>query len=423
MRFFGKAHLPSFPRSPEPKSPEHFLWRMAKIYGALMAFLFLVALPYSFWWLYASGDVALERACERQGREFAIFGSGVSQDFVDYKLNLYREVRPTIVALGSSRVMQFRSHVFDKKFLNMGGVAGNLPVLRSTLDAMLMIHKPEAIILGLDFWWFTPKWNPDPFKEEPPTSGSYTYGIDSLQKPWAWILQGKLSLRDFFAPLAGLIGAGFRENRFGIMAQQTDDGFGSDGSWYYTAEITGQKKPFDYQFQDTLTQVHAGIKAFSHFPEAKTPSERHLDAFAEIYCRLQARGIRTYVFIAPLADRVYRTMREMEDAYPHLFTLANSLRARGINVIDLSDPRKLGSGECEFVDGFHGGEVTYLRILRSLTDHWSSLLGYVNQTRLNKSISEWQNHAMIYDERVTKLLEQDFMDFDCKKRSALSQKP
>lgn len=62
--------------------------------------------------------------------------------------------------------MQFRAY-FRKPFLNVGGTAGNPPVLRLTIDAMLQIHKPEAVIIGLDFWWFMPQWNADPFKEEP----------------------------------------------------------------------------------------------------------------------------------------------------------------------------------------------------------------------------------------------------------------
>ena len=66
----------------------------------------------------------MERAVEAQAEgEFALFGSGVSQDFVDYKLRLYAAVRPDITAVGSSRVMQFRAAYFRKPFLNMGGAA------------------------------------------------------------------------------------------------------------------------------------------------------------------------------------------------------------------------------------------------------------------------------------------------------------
>lgn len=383
---------------------------------ALLGAVLLV--PYTCWWLYESGDMAVERAVAAQSQGgFALFGSGMSQDFVDYKLQLYTAVRPDIATVGSSRVMQFRAAYFRRPFLNMGGVAGNLATLRSTLDAMLRLHKPQAVILGLDFWWFMPQWEAHPFKETPPTSGSYNYGFESLKKPWSWLLDGKISLTELAAPLLAPLGQGFRAGRYGIMAQQTDDGFAPDGSWHYTAEVTGQKRPFDYQFSDTLSQVRHGIKAFYRArPNQQAPSPEHLDAFAEIHCRLRARGIQTFVFIAPLSLRVLTAMREHEEGYAHLFALREALLARGIDVLDFTDPRSLASGDCEFIDGFHGGEVTYARLLRAMADRWPALLSYVNMERLNAAIRDWQGHATAPDERVTGLPETDFMRFGCPKR-------
>ncbi|SDF88622.1 hypothetical protein [Desulfovibrio legallii] len=400
-----------------------FLRRFFAILLGLILAACLIIVPYTCWWLHSSGDLAVERAVKSQASgRFALFGSGVSQDFVDYKLQLYAAVKPEVVALGSSRVMQFRGAYFRKSFLNVGGTAGNLPVLRSTLDAMLRLHRPEAVILGLDFWWFMPQWNPDPFKEEPPTSGSYVYNLDSLKKPWTWLLEGKISWRDLLGPVLPRSLGGFRDDRYGIMAQQTDDGFGSDGSWYYTGEITGQKRPFDYRFEDTLKQVRYGIKAFAPSPPLKDSrdvggiSTAHLDAFAEIYCRLKARGIATYVFIAPLSATVLDALRAREADYPHLFRLRDALLARGVDVMDFTDPRTFASGDCEFVDGFHGGEVAYARILRDMADRWSSLLAFVDMGKINDVIRDWRGHALVPDPRLTDRPEADFMRFNCPKR-------
>ena len=400
-----------------------FLKRFFALLLGLVLAACLLVVPYTCWWLHSSGDLAVERAVKNQAAgRFALFGSGVSQDFVDYKLQLYAAVKPQVVALGSSRVMQFRGAYFRRPFLNVGGTAGNLPVLRSTLDAMLRLHRPEAVILGLDFWWFMPRWNPDPFKEEPPTSGSYGYNLDSLKKPWTWLLEGKISWRDLLGPVLPRSLGGFRDDRYGIMAQQTDDGFGSDGSWYYTGEITGQKRPFDYRFEDTLKQVRYGIKAFAPSPPLKDSrdvggiSTAHLDAFAEIYCRLKARGIATYVFIAPLSITALDALRAREEDYPHLFRLRDALLARGIEVMDFTDPRTFAATDCEFVDGFHGGEVVYARILRDMADRWSSLLAYVDMDKINAVIRDWRGHALVPDPRLTDRPEVDFMRSDCPTR-------
>lgn len=407
----GQGEPPVPPRLPEPpEAGRNWLRRFFLTLGLLAVVAVGLLLPYSFWWVHASGDVAVERAVAAQaGGKFAIFGSGVSQDFVDYKLRLYAAVKPEIAVVGSSRVMQFRGSYFRRPFVNVGGTAGNLSVLRSTIDAMLRIHRPQAVIIGLDFWWFSAGWQKDPFAPEPPTSGSYVYDLETLKAPWKWLLEGKIGWREFFAPLTGA----FRDDRFGIMAQRSSDGFASDGSWHYTADVTGQQRPFDYQFGDTLKQVRYGIKAFAPAPVL---SEEHLDAFAEIYCRLKSRGIQTYVFIAPLSATVLDAMRERQAGYPHLFSLYTALMERGIDVMDFTDPRKFGSSDCEFVDGFHGGEVTYTRILRDLVDRYHALVAYVDVERINRVLKEWKGHATVYDERVTTLPEVDFMNLSCPKK-------
>ncbi|MDR3361750.1 MAG: hypothetical protein LBO64_02750 [Desulfovibrio sp.] len=398
----------------QPLSNAAYLGRYFKILAALALVSLILALPYTAWWLYKSGDVAVERAVAAQAKgEFALLGSGVSQDFVDYKLRLYKATKPEIAVVGSSRVMQFRGAYFRAPFINVGGTAGNLAVLRSTLEGMLAVHRPKAIILGLDFWWFMPQWEPKPFNEEPATSGSYNYGFESLKKPWSWLLDGKITPRELAAPLTG----GFRSGRYGIMAQQTDDGFGPDGSWYYTAEATGRRRPFDYRFEDTLTQVKYGIKAFYWAkPGQQGPSAEHLDAFAEIYCRLRARGIATFVFITSLSNRVLTAMRQNEASYPHQFALFEALHARGIDVLDYTDMRAFGADDCEFVDGFHGGEVVYARILRDMADRRPVLLSYVNMERLDATIRNWKGHVLVPNKDLTELPEVDFMQWNCPKR-------
>lgn len=394
-----------------------FLWRYFGVLALCLLSAAIILIPYSIWWLHASGDAAVERLVEAQGKgEFTIFGSGLSQDFMDYKLRLYEAVKPDVIAIGSSRTMQFRGAWFSKSFVNMGGVAGNLAELRCAINALLALSRPEAVIIGLDFWWFLPRWEADPHKNIQPAQGSYNYSLASLKKPWEWFFEGKISARELAAPILGAFGQGFRANRFGIMAQQTSDGFGPDGSWYYTAEITGRKPPFDFQFEDTLGQLERGIKAFYHArADQEGPAESHIDAFAEIWCKLKTRGIQTFVFIPPLSEKVYKAARAREKFYPHLFRLREMLGERGIEAMDFSDPRSLSSGDCEFVDGFHGGEVAYARLLRRMADHWPRLLPYVNMEKLDAIIRDWRGNVLVPDERLTLNPEVDFMAFGCPK--------
>ena len=394
-----------------------FLRLFFKILLACALFGLLIVYPYGAFWIYSSGDNAAGRAARAQAAgEYVVFGSGISQDFVDYKLRLYEAVKPEIAAVGSSRVMQFHGDWFEEPFVNMGGVAGNLAVLRSTIGAMLAMHMPKAILIGVDFWWFMPQWEKNPRAVIAPTSGSYNYGPENVKKPWLWLLQGKIGLHDFFRPLLGAFGQGVKSGRYGIMAQQFDEGFGPDGAWNYTGELTGLKVPFDYRFRDTLSQVAYGMKAFYHAPGGRI-SREHLEVFAEIVRLAEKRGVETFVFIPPLAPEIFEAMRIRENLYPHLFGLKKALAGYGIEAMDFSDPNEIASSHCEFVDGFHGGAVTYARLLRRMALHWPRLAPYIDMARLDKIVENWSGHAMIGDGRLSARPEIDFMNFGCVKKS------
>lgn len=406
---------------PDSKKGENasrfYLGRFFFYLAILMATALFIILPYSLWWLYESGDSGMERAARGQASgKFAIFGSGISQNFMEYKLELYNNIKPDIIVIGSSRVMQIRGAWFKTSFVNMGGVAGNISALRYAVNEALHIHKPKAVIIGLDFWWFMPQWEKNPEKPFEAITGSYNYKLENLKKPWSWLLDGRISFTEAAAPILGIFGKGFRADRYGIMAQQTDDGFGPDGSWYNTAEITGRKSPFDYQFLDTLAQIQNGIKAFFYADkEQNGPAKNHLDAFAEIWCKLRSSGIQTFIFIPPMAQKTYDHIKKLEKKYPHLFNLRHALMEKGIEVMDFSNPASLASNDCEFIDGFHGGEIAYARILRHMADHWPALLAYINMEKIDMLINSWHGYAMSFDKRVTSRHEIDFMNFNCPK--------
>ena len=65
-------------------------------------------------------------------------------------MELIKQVKPEIIALGSSRVMQFREDSFNKKFVNAGGAMNSLSEF-NFFEKMYEFHNPKYIILGLDF--------------------------------------------------------------------------------------------------------------------------------------------------------------------------------------------------------------------------------------------------------------------------------
>ena len=114
MRLFRTSSTSPEER-PEPKTPRAlparnlsdaaYLRRYFKTLLALSLLGLVLVLPYTWWWLYESGDVAVERAVEAQAEgEFALFGSGVSQDFVDYVVVVDSIGDPNGIVSGTTKV-------------------------------------------------------------------------------------------------------------------------------------------------------------------------------------------------------------------------------------------------------------------------------------------------------------------------------
>ena len=116
-------------------APDGWLKRffLSLVILALLAGLLLV--PWAVCWLTASGELDQDEVVARQAQgEFVLFGPGLPQDIMAYKLALYAAVRPEVVVLGSSRAGNVRAAFFERPFVNMAGAATDLESLRLLVD-------------------------------------------------------------------------------------------------------------------------------------------------------------------------------------------------------------------------------------------------------------------------------------------------
>ena len=205
-------------------APDGWLKRffLSLVILALLAGLLLV--PWAVCWLTASGELDQEEVVARQAQgEFVLFGPGLAQDIMAYKLALYAAVKPEVVVLGSSRAGNVRAAFFERPFVNMAGAATDLESLRLLVDRMLAVHRPKVVLLGLDFWWLTagaPAGRPERIVQPSLLDAS------TLRAPWRWLVQGRIAPADMLAPLQHRL----RADRYGLEAQLRDTGYGPDGS-------------------------------------------------------------------------------------------------------------------------------------------------------------------------------------------------
>lgn len=334
-----------------------------------------------------------------------LYGTALHVNTRLYKKELLAKTQPKVIALGSSRVMQFRQHMFSDAFLNLGGG------MESIHDGINLIpdiinRQPELIILGLDVWWFNDRFQKYDIQFaqisfNPKPSFSHSHSV------FKWLRRNKISVNEYVLTILN----GVPEVSIGVSALKRD-GFGEDGSYYYTRTITGQIEPSDKGFNDTFKRIENGNKRFQYNSYA---NNQHISNIVQLIGEFEENGIKVIVFFPPFANAVTTKLNEMEENYQYFNDVKAKLVDNNVAFSDFTDPMKVKSHDCEFVDGFHGGEITYSRILESLGHKYPSLNKRINQGFIRKSINLYSGRAFIPDNEITQKQEVDFLGLGCKK--------
>ncbi len=118
-----------------------------------------------------------------------------------------------------------------------------------------------------------------------------------------------------------------------------------------------------------------------------------------------------------MANEVIEKMNSLGDKYNYVSEFRKLVKETNIENYDFHDMRDYYKDSCEFVDGFHGGDVAYQRILKKMYDQNSSLSKYLNIELINKSISENIGKTLtIFDKTKYKIYkERDFLELGCVK--------
>lgn len=372
----------------------------------LALFIFVAGIPILY--LYRSGEyMGLEEIVLKQQKTESkvLYGTALHVNTRLYKKELLANTQPKVIALGSSRVMQFRQHMFSDVFLNLGGG------MESIHDGINLIpdiikRQPVLIILGLDVWWFNdrfqkPDIQPAEISFNPRPSFSHSRSV------FKWLRSNKISLNEYVLTII----KGAPEVSIGVSGLKRD-GFGVDGSYYYTRTITGQIESSDKGFNGTFKRIENGNKRFQYNSYA---NNQHIDNIVQLIRRLEENDINVIVFFPPFANAVIEKLSNMEENYKYISDIKAKLIDSNIVFSDFSNPMEIKSHDCEFIDGFHGGEITYIRILEDLGHKFPSLNKLLNQDFLRESIKLYSGRAFIPDNEITQQQEVDFLELGCTK--------
>ena len=329
----------------------------------LILILTMGAMPYGLTYIYLQAiyeNNSYSDIVKRQIKNDSIYGTALSQNTFSYKLELIKIVKPKVVVLGSSRAMAFRKENFNTSFINAGAGMNNLNEGHKFLENMYQFHKPEYIILGLDFWWFNDNYSPiENFLYHENDGKSMSF--NKIYKTLWWLINGKINISSFNNILSNnnkIENQYTNYDNLGFNAISTSDGFRSDGSYFYSKIVFGLEGSEDEKFSSTLSGIKKGVNVFKYGNELSKDKVAILYKILEL---IKNNNTKIIVFIPPIANATYKKMEGYQ--YGFVDTFRDLINSLNVENYDYHDSSMITKNDCEYVDGFHGGDVVYLSLI------------------------------------------------------------
>jgi hypothetical protein len=364
----------------------------------------ILILIFAYLFLFTSKEtLSVDVIANLQQKDQQLYLSAISDSKTRlYKLALYEKIHPNIIALGSSRVLQFRGEDFNVPFVNMGLSMSSIAQGHEIADKMLKIHTPKVVILAADFWWFSDKIvNVQPLK-----SISADWSSDSLLLPYTWLYEGKITPQMALSIMVN------KTSGYGVSAIKWRDGFDHFGSFHYTSMLEGKRDP-EHIPTNVSNLINKG-KNVQYFQDRFDSTK--LRQFQLLIQKFTDAGAKVIVIIPPNYPDINDLTKKLVK-YNLINEFRNAIHKLPVKNFDYHDADVIKSGKCEFIDSWHGGEVTYLRILLDLARSDTDIFNVIDFKRVESLISNNQGVAEIVRSNYPIRHEIDFFKLGCSKNS------
>ena len=372
----------------------------------LLAVLAVIVWSTQYYFLKTGDLVSEEDAVNIQhsSGDLCLYDSLAANNHMAYKLALYDKFKPKVVVIGSSRVLQFGAPMFGAGFINMGRTMNYLLEGPATFARLLEHGKPELILLGIDFWWFNPNYR---------IRWGQAKQLIRVQHDNPAMLKSLIKNSITHPQFLGHASALFQKAscHLGVAAKTYLNGFGPDGFRYHGAKMTLRSRPDkDRGFANTLKRIKKGKARFEH---ADAPDQKKMDRFMALVETIRKAGIQLVIFMPPVAPTIANAM-EASGKYAFILKIIAGLRRHGLMVHDFHMPDQLNLTDCNFLDGFHAGDVAAARILAHMAKTRPGLHKILNHEELSR-LSQFSNRAEVYYSEAFGKPETDFLGLGCVK--------
>lgn len=308
----------------------------------------------------------------------SLAGLAYSYPIKAYKLNGVKQVKPQVLILGSSRVMQIRQYFFKPgcTFYNAGGFTASITDLDCFLNNLPAGYNPRMLVVGIDQYWF----NANTSSFDAVTDCNIVNDSSALYSLFKYrffeiyrdIYNGKIKLAKLF-----------NNNNIGLNGMMNNEGFRQDGSYRYGKILANHENDVDYGFKDTYKRIKDGNSRFEYGTDVSEKALQALDAFLGDCSR---RNIHVVGYLPPYAHAIIDTMMKIGSNYAYIKKLQAALKPLfykyKFTLNDYTDVATTGAGPGEYIDGFHASEKAMLRAMIGLNRNDTVLNKFCDTTQM-----------------------------------------
>lgn len=333
--------------------------------------------------------VGIDKNIEKQRENHnSLLGLGYNEQTEYYKLTNANYYKADVLALGTSRVMQFKGGFFQVSFYNCGGaVYENYNQYINFLKNLN--YKPPCILLGLDAWVFNDAWNQ--------SCRDYNEYVEIKEMNHDKGAMLKSIIQDWFGKKWQFSNLDDYSENIGFNGRIKDEGYMYDGSYYYGNCYREPEKQEDYLFANTILRIENGFWRFEWGDHIDQDTIAQLDNLL-LYC--SQNEINVIGIVAPFAPTVYEKM-EKSGNYGYLAEIEPACKLifdkYGFEFYNYINASLLNVTDDYFIDGFHGSEVLYGYMLMNMMENGSEVENYININNLSYLLENAHDGRTFYD--------------------------
>ncbi len=288
--------------------------------------------------------------------------------------------RAEVLAIGSSRILQFRAGFFNRRpqaFYNAAAPAWRLRQVAEVIYALDRQALPRVLILSIDPPWFHPDYPPYDYGRG---DNDYQHLFRVNRSVMQDIITGRALGRVGFDPASYLQRrepGGSGGTALGLRALRDGHGFRSDGSEQYGDFLVAGWLNQQQQRQHHLRLMRRGEDMYL-YGDGDSLSEPALAELDALLAYAQDNGVTVIGFLPSYEPELWARMMARGD-HTYITALTPRLRsmfeARGLPFFDFSDGASVDSTSDEFFDGWHASELSNLRLYLRMLEALPDLLG------------------------------------------------